>query len=261
MGRKLVFDLETKKIFDQVGGQQNAHLLGVSVCGVYDFSTGKLEAFREEELPAMEKLFAEAELLIGFNSKHFDNKVLQPYFKQVDLSKIPHLDMLEEVEKVLGHRVKLESIAQSTLGEGKSGTGLDAVVYYNEGRWEELIKYCLDDVRVTKDVYEYGLRHGYIWYSSGGSLEKIKVPWVERPTILEILAKALRDHQQLEIVYLKNNGVGVQREKRVIDLRAMDYEKIRAFCHTAQAERIFSIAKIFDAKIVGEMDSFQPSLI
>ncbi len=261
MDRQLVFDLETKKTFDEVGGHHNAHLLEISVCGVYDYVTGKYRAYREEEFGVMEELFGKVDGLIGFNSISFDNTVLQPYFKKVKLASIPHLDILAEVKKVLGFRLKLESLAQSTLGEGKSGTGLDAIRYYREGDWDNLIKYCLDDVRVTKEIYEYGQRHGQLWYTNLGKLEPIIVPWVKQPTILEILAAALEAHQQVEIIYIKTDKQGTRKEKRVIDIRAMDKEKIRAYCNTSKGERIFTIAKIFDARPVGEMASYQISLI
>lgn len=261
MGRRLVFDLETKKTFDQVGGQANVHLLGISVCGLYDYSTNKYEVYREEELTAMEELFREAELLIGFNSKHFDNRVLQPYFHRVKLADIPHHDILEEIVNKIGHRVKLESVAQSTLYEGKSGSGLDALVYYNEGDWNSLIKYCLDDVRITREVYEYGQRHGYLWYQKEGKPAQIPVDWVKYPTILEQLAHALSERKQIEITYIKVANGTVIREQRVMDIRAMDKEKIRAYCNNSNDERIFSISKIINVKVVGDMSSYQDALI
>jgi len=261
MGRRLVFDLETKKTFDQVGGQANVHLLGISVCGIYDYTTDKYEVYREEELTAMEELFREAELLIGFNSKHFDNRVLQPYFHRVKLENIPHHDILEEITNKLGHRLKLESVAQSTLYEGKSGSGLDALVYYNEGDWQSLIKYCLDDVRITREVYEYGERHGYLWYQKEGKPALIPVSWIKHPTILEQLAHALSLRKQVEITYLKVMGGTVTREQYSIDIRAMDKEKIRTFCNNSNDERIFTVAKILKVKVVGDMSSYQDSLI
>ncbi len=261
MDKKIVFDLETKKTFDEVGGYTNNHLLGVTVCGVYEYVTGKYRAYKESELGEMEKLFSQADLLIGFNSKSFDNVVLQPYFTNLDLSGVPHLDILEETVKVLGHRLKLESVAQSTLYEGKSGSGLDAIRYYREGDWDSLIKYCLDDVRVTKEVYEYGLRHGRLWYQNSGQLTPYEISWGTRPTIIEQLAHALERHQQIKIVYIKIGSTGTSREERIIDLRAMDEIKFRAYDHTLKEERIFTIAKVFDVELVGEMDSYQPSLV
>ncbi len=259
MGKKLVFDLETKKTFDEVGGHQNAHLLGMSVCGVYDYETGKYSAYKETEIKELENLFKQAELLIGFNSKHFDNTVLQPYFN-LDLKSIPHLDILEEVVKQLGFRIKLESLAQSTLYSGKSGSGLDAIAYYHAGDWDKLIKYCLDDVRVTKDLYEYGQKHGRLWYQTSGKIVPFNISWAEQPSIKEILMKALKQYQQVEIEYLKVTSDNTSREVRKIDIMAMDQERIKAYDHTVKAERIFAIAKILNLKVVGQMSSFQPQL-
>lgn len=257
----IVFDLETKKTFDEVGGHHNAHLLGVSVCGVYDYTAGKYRAYREAELNQLEKLFQRADLLIGFNTLHFDNVVLQPYFKNIKLAGLKHLDILHEIKKVLGFRLKLEGIAQSTLLEGKSGTGLDAIRYYREGDFDNLTKYCLDDVRVTKELYEYGQRHGQLWYSSGGQLVPVAVPWLVKPTVMETLANALEKHQQVEIIYIKSDESGTRKETRAIDIRAMDKAKIRAYCNTSKAERIFTIARIFSARVIGTMNSYQPALI
>ncbi len=259
MGKKIVFDLETKKTFDEVGGHQNAHLLGMSVCGVYDYESGKYQAYKESEIKELEELFKQAELLIGFNSKYFDNTVLQPYFN-LDLKSISHIDILEEVVKQIGFRIKLESLAQSTLYSGKSGSGLDAIAYYHAGDWEKLIRYCLDDVRVTKDLYEYGQRHGRLWYQSTGKLIPFNVSWGASPSIKEILITALKQQQQVEIEYLKVEANITKRENRQLDIRAMDQERVKAYDHTVKAERIFTIAKIINVKVIGQMSSFQPQL-
>lgn len=259
MGKKLVFDLETKKTFDEVGGHQNAHLLGMSVCGVYDYDTGKYKAYKESDIKELEQLFSKAELLIGFNSKHFDNTVLQPYFN-LDLKTIPHLDILEEVVKSIGFRLKLESLAQSTLYSGKSGSGLDAIKYLRNNEWDKLISYCLDDVRVTKDIYEYGRAHGQLWYTSSGKFVPFSVPWGEAPSVIDTLKQALNTHQQIEIEYIKVDLSETKREIRQLDLRAMDKERIKAYDLAVKADRIFLIPKIFSLKIVGEMSSFQPQL-
>src|SRR3990167_268697 len=128
MGDKLVLDLETKKSFEEVGGDIHKDCLGVSVVGVYSYERDQFRGFREEEFEELGKWLKAADLIIGFNSKSFDFNVLQPYIK-FKLAKLPHLDILEEVYHALGHRLKLDSVAHSTLGEGKSGSGLDAIWY------------------------------------------------------------------------------------------------------------------------------------
>ncbi len=158
MLKKIVLDLETQKSFQEVGGRGKNHLLKVSVCCIYDFSTGKYSSFEEHEISKLSPILQTADQIIGYNVKDFDFEVIQPYLN-FDIFQVPYLDLLEEIEKVLGHRIKLESVAQGTIGSGKSGSGLEAILYYNNGRMDLLKKYCLDDVKITKQVYEYALKN------------------------------------------------------------------------------------------------------
>ena len=256
----IVLDLETQKSFDEVGGHHNNHLLGVSLVGIYSYNFDKYRGFKEEEFGELLEILKNAGLVIGFNSKAFDFPVLQPYYKDFDLSTIPHLDILEEVLHALGHRVKLESVATSTLGYGKSGSGLDALVYYKAGQWDKLIKYCLDDVKVTKEVYDYGLQHGYIWYPTGGIKDKIVARWFKsgEQTIADKINQALTNGEQLEIDYMDEKG---QVTTRKIDIQNIRGNKIRAFCHLRDALRMFDLDRVKAVKTAGKMDSFQKSLI
>jgi DEAD/DEAH box helicase domain-containing protein len=174
----LVWDLETQKSFDEVGGRDKNHLLKVSVVGVYSYLQNKYLTFTEDQLQKMGELFSTADLLIGFNTINFDNVVVQPYlnFKIAD---IPCLDILAEVEKVIGHRVKLDNLAQTTLGVGKSGDGLQALKYYKLGQMEELKKYCLDDVRITKELYDYVLKYNKLLYKDYFETREIQIKFPE----------------------------------------------------------------------------------
>lgn len=163
MLKKIVLDLETQKSFQEVGGRGKNHLLKISVCGIYDFSTDKYSIYEEYEIPKLSSLLQTADQIIGFNIKDFDFEVLQPYLN-FQVSQTPYLDLLEEIEKTLGHRIKLEDVAQGTLGKGKSGTGLEAIMYYKNGRMDLLKKYCLDDVKVTKQIYDYALKNQKVLY-------------------------------------------------------------------------------------------------
>ena len=259
-GDKIVLDLETKKTFDEVGGQHNRHLLGVSLVGVYSYDKDKYRGFKEEEFGELLELLKSAGLVIGFNSKSFDFTVLQPYFKDFDLFTIPHLDILEEIVFALGHRLKLETVAQSTLGYGKSGEGLDAIYYFKQGDWDSLTKYCLDDVKITREVYEYGKAHGNIWYQNAGRKEKIIARWANGNgrTIEEKLFEALKTGQQLEIEYMDESGKTTNRK---IDIQRIADHKVKAYCHLRQAVRVFDIDKIKTAQVVGQMGSWQKSLL
>jgi len=169
----VVVDVETQKGFNEVD-RKKLHLLKVSVACLYDSRTKQYLAFEEKELLKFEEYLKKADVVIGFNVRDFDMEVLAPYLI-TPIKNFPVLDILVEFEKVRGHRISLQSVAQATIGESKSGSGLDAIKYFQEGRFDELKKYCLDDVRITKEVYEYGLKHGKIHFVSNRDYQKYEV--------------------------------------------------------------------------------------
>lgn len=178
MLKKIVLDLETQKSFDEVGGRGKNHLLKISVCGIYDYVSDQYLIYEEHELPKLAAKLQSADQIIGYNIKQFDFEVLQPYLN-FDLSTVPYYDILEEIDKVLGHKIKLEAVAQATIGSGKSGNGLEALLYYKNGKMDLLKKYCLDDVRVTKEVYEYALNNQKLLYRDYFAVKEIRIPCQE----------------------------------------------------------------------------------
>lgn len=186
----VVFDVETKKAFDEVGGY-HPEKLGVSVSGVWygeEGTEGTLKGFREEEFGEMFKIFESAERIVGFNSIDFDMVALKPYYLG-DLLKLPNFDILKEVEKKVGYRVKLDALAKETLGIQKGGNGLDAITYFHQGDWEKLTKYCLQDVLITKDLYMHGKKNKQL---------KFKNKWNELVDVL------------VDFDYLEKKDSGVQ---------------------------------------------------
>lgn len=174
----LVFDLETQKSFQDVGGRDRMHELKLSLAVVYDYSLDQYRTYTEPEASALVDALLSASKVIGFNVKNFDYLVLRPYRPEVDFRKIPTLDLLEEVQKVLKFRLSLDSIASATLRRGKSAGGLDAIRWFREGRMDLIEKYCRDDVEITRQVYEHGRDHGQLKYHSRfGEILAFEVAW------------------------------------------------------------------------------------
>jgi DEAD/DEAH box helicase domain-containing protein len=175
--RKIVFDIETKNIFQDVGSR-NPEDLDISVVGLYDFETDKFESFVESELGRMWPYFEKADLLITFNGASFDIPLLNKYFKKaqkIDLSKIKHVDLFKEVKQTSGKWLKLDKIAEGTFGMKKSGDGFDAVIWWRTGRVDEIRKYCLDDVKITRDIYNYALKNKKLMYKDGPFVKEVKL--------------------------------------------------------------------------------------
>lgn len=176
----IVLDIETQNLFSDVGGKENLKKLLVSVAGVYSYADNAFLTFSESEIPQFAKLLEKTDLIIGFNINHFDLPVLQKYLS-IDLNKIPTLDIMNEVVDVVGHRVSLDDLLTNTLNNKKSANGLLAVQYWREGRMDELKKYCLDDVRLTRDLYEHGLKNGEIKFTARDAnlpyVKTLKINW------------------------------------------------------------------------------------
>ena len=169
--RKIIFDIETRNIFEDVG-KADPTLLDISLVGVYDSETDEYSSYLVEDLPKLWPLIEQADVLITFNGEHFDIPLLNKYYHG-DLTKIRSLDLLVEFRKALGRHVGLGNIAEATLGVGKSGHGLQAVEWWKKGDIENIRKYCLQDVKVTKEVYEYALKHKKLKYKDGDTVKSV----------------------------------------------------------------------------------------
>ncbi len=159
---ELVFDIETQNTFQEVGSQNPADL-SISVVCAYDYGTDTYTSYREEELGKLWPLIDACDRIIGYNSIHFDMPLLEKYAGR-KFSHIPHLDLLAKIKDTLGHRLKLDDVAKATLNVAKSGHGLQAVEWYKTGEWEKIIKYCIDDVKITRDVYEFAKKNRQLFY-------------------------------------------------------------------------------------------------
>ena len=160
--QQVFLDVETQKSFDQVGGYFPDRL-GISFVGVcirngFD-GKGEMKGFFEKDLPQLWTIIEHTDVVVGFNIANFDVETLRPYYSG-NLDKWPVLDLLDRFKVATGHRISLDSIAQQTLGIQKTGSGLDALEYYAKKEFDKLSSYCLKDVEITRDVYDYGRTKG-----------------------------------------------------------------------------------------------------
>ena len=158
------FDLETQLTANDVGGWSKKSDMKVSLGVTYSTATGEYEIFSEKRVPELIAALSKADLVVGYNVRRFDYEVLMGY-TILDLPHhLPTLDLLEVVEKAAGHRLSLDTVAQATLGVGKTGDGLDAIRWWREGKMMEIAEYCCFDVKVTKMVHEFAMAHGELHF-------------------------------------------------------------------------------------------------
>jgi DEAD/DEAH box helicase domain-containing protein len=162
-GRTLFLDLETQRSAEEVGGWDRIREMGLALAVVYDSERGEYQTYFEDQVDRLAVRLLSADLVVGFNVKRFDYEVLRAY-TDADFSKIPTLDMLEEIHRRLGFRLSLGHLATATLGVSKSGDGLQSLRWFREGRLDLVEKYCVKDVEITRDLYEMGRKRGYLIY-------------------------------------------------------------------------------------------------
>lgn len=170
--RKITLDIETIGEFTR--GQADPAQLELALIAIHDSDTDEFSSYLQDELPKLWPILEKADLIIGYNSDHFDIPILNKYYSG-NLASIRSVDLLKEVKNVLGRRLKLQSIAEATLGHGKTADGLTAMKWWKEGRVEDVRAYCIEDVRVTKDLYEYALKNGSVKYKDFDGIREIKL--------------------------------------------------------------------------------------
>ena len=165
----------------------------LTVVAIHDSFTNEYSSYFKEELPRLWPILERADVLIGFNSNTFDIPLLNRYYPG-DLTHLHSLDLLVEVQKVLGRRIRLQSLAEATLGRGKSGDGAKAGEWWKQGETDKVRDYCIEDVRLTRELYDYALAHGVLKYKDLRDIRDIKLDtalWGHSATVPPTMTHAL----------------------------------------------------------------------
>ena len=159
MSNGVVFlDIETCKSDRDVGGWENSRDMGCSVAVTYISGYRSYKWYSGDKHEQMGELFEDlslADVVVGFNLFAFDYIVLEPYasLQSFELTRLPTFDMLYHIKNQIKKRVSLDTLASFNLNERKQGDGLMAVELYKRGRIEQLIKYCIHDVYLTRQIF------------------------------------------------------------------------------------------------------------
>lgn len=178
--REITFDIETANSVPSFA-RGDLSQLELALVGVHDSETGEFTSYVKEELHQLWPLLERADVLIGYNSDSFDIPLLNRYYPG-DLTQIRSIDLMVEVQKVLGRRLRLQSLAQATLGRGKGGDGLKSVEWWQQGLVDKVREYCIEDVRLTRELYDYALKNQSLKYMDFKDKREVKLDtasWTE----------------------------------------------------------------------------------
>ena len=173
----IVFDIETQYLAEEIrGGWGNLPGMRLSCAVVYDVKLEKYFTYVEETVQDLLRHLQAASLVIGFNTRRFDYGVLQGY-ATFNLQNLPSLDLMADLQTKLKHRLSLAHLAEHTLGGAeKSADGLLAVKWWREGKYEQVIDYCRQDVQLTHDLWKFGKEKGHVLFKHKQTGEIVKCP-------------------------------------------------------------------------------------
>jgi DEAD/DEAH box helicase domain-containing protein len=183
----LVFDIETQNFFtDPDVGWDNYDALKISVVAVYSYLEDRYYCYEEHEMDKLADLFNDARRIVGFSMNRYDIPVLNNYFQRLKngpkLWEMERVDLLEEIEMATGQRISLDRLAGANLGFGKTHHGSEAIALYRDGKMEELKEYCVNDVKLTKDLYDLYRKQNFLLMPSKKTGEIIKVEFAKPST-------------------------------------------------------------------------------
>ena len=172
--RVVTFDIETANFFTDVNSSDPADLTIAIVC-IHDSETDLYSSYLVPELPQLWPILERTDILVGYNSDHFDIPLLNKYYPG-DLTKLKSVDIMKEVHGTLGRRLKLDMIAEGTLGQKKlGGKGGQSVIWWREGRVDDVREYCLKDVELTRKIFDHALKNKSLKYKELGKTHEIKL--------------------------------------------------------------------------------------
>jgi DEAD/DEAH box helicase domain-containing protein len=169
-----VFDLETQRSWQEVGGWHRADRMGISCAVLFDSKQNRYLEFLENRVGDFIEHLKTLPLVVGFNIKRFDYLVLRGY-TDFDFSRLNSLDILEHIQQRLSYRLSLDHLANATLGVEKSASGLLALKWWKEGRIMDIVDYCIKDVELTHELFLYGKKNQYLLFKNKAG-KKVRVP-------------------------------------------------------------------------------------
>jgi DEAD/DEAH box helicase domain-containing protein len=180
--RLMVLDVETQYLSDEVPGGWNAiDKLKVALVVTWDEASG-MRVWYEPDVPRLLEETRNFDPIVTFNGERFDFQVLSAYGDISHLLGERSRDIMVHLKDRLGFRVKLDSLAASTLGRGKSGSGIQSVEWWRSGDpalRQKVADYCKMDVELTRDIYLFGRAKGYVLLNDirTGETRRVPVSW------------------------------------------------------------------------------------
>ncbi len=151
-------------------GWRDFNNMGISVICAYDYVTHRYRCFMQDNLEEFQQLVLGADCVVSFNGLAFDNQLCAANDIVVPAEK--SYDLLVEIwaGDGLGPNFSprthggygLDKCAQANFNYRKTGHGAFAPVLWQQGKYGEVVDYCLNDIMLTKKLLDRVLKQGFI---------------------------------------------------------------------------------------------------
>ena len=169
----LIYDIEIKKAvpmrkepkiegIEYCDGWHDHANMGISCVGVYDYADERYRVFMDDNMAGFAALCERRDVIVSFNGLAFDNRVMaangivvpneRSYDLLVELWRAAGLAETFQYPSHMGFG--LDATCERNFGVHKSGNGALAPVLYQRKQFGELIDYCLNDVALTKRLFD-----------------------------------------------------------------------------------------------------------
>ena len=198
--RAFIYDIEIVKAIPERNGENDLDVeycagwqdhanMGISVCGGFEYDSGRYRVFCTDNLHQFADAVERADIIVGFNNIPFDNAVIratwQPLVKLPENWEAKSYDLLREIWVAAGLGPEfnfkthggfgLDAMCEKNFGTKKSGNGALAPKMWQRGQIGNVIDYCLNDVALTKQLFDKVLADGTLQNPNGGVLTMRKL--------------------------------------------------------------------------------------
>lgn len=178
--KTLIYDIEIEKGilnkgeepaagYQYCAGWHDHANMGISVIGAYDYAEDRYRVFCKDNMHEFVEALEKAERIAGFNNIAFDNAVIAacwgPLVKLPEGWQAKSYDLLCEIWRSAGlapvfdyrthNGYGLDAVCLTNFGTKKTGHGAKAPIYWQRGAIGNVIDYCLNDVRLTKQLFDH----------------------------------------------------------------------------------------------------------
>ncbi|NPV86752.1 MAG: hypothetical protein HPY45_12175 [Anaerolineae bacterium] len=198
MRQYCAFDIEIARQLSDFDNWRSHRPLGIT-CAATLTSSGEMRLWygktpsdnpaacmtREEAASLLEHLQSMVQAgytLLTWNGLGFDFDILGEESKNVAACSqlaLDHVDMMFHIFCLRGHTLGLEKAARGMGVPGKSAgmSGALAPRYWAEGRYQEVLEYVAQDVRVTLSVCQAVENQKILkWFSNSGNIQRVAMP-------------------------------------------------------------------------------------